>query len=339
MVAFVQTQLDSLRGIMPTDLPDNVVVRSVARIASTIQALAHRVPLLNDVMKSPQGRRSMVVAAAECARLNLVPNAGPMSPIYLIPRKRKFKDGNDWVEVYEVTAQLSVRGLTTLAQRQGYVIEYGLVYDGDRYEYRVTEHGTHFVHEPALDRPLLDPSTLAPLKGGWVQATPINGGPRITRVVGLHTILKRREASDAWKNVPIKDGKIVTPRSGDWKAESALKTPWVQWTDSMVAKALLAEALARHMIPLEEPIREAIERSDAHDYVIEPEEERPDPMGALRAAIAGPPVSDDVGDEDEPERRPEPAQAPQNESEEERYARLEEERYNRENPQPSLLGK
>lgn len=332
---FIKTQLDQVRGIVPTDIPTETVQRALARISSTVQSMSHKVPGLKEAMKTPEGRRSLVIAVAECARLNLVPNAGPMSPIYLIPRKRRVNDNGTWRDgPTEVTAQLSVRGLSTLAERQGFLLEYGLVYEGEIFEYEITANGTHFRHVPALNRPLMDVVTLAPLQGAYVFATPLDGGPRRLRVVSLETIKKRRACSDAWAKVAafIKEGRLPVPTKAQYEMSRAMQTPWVEWADSMVAKTIIAEALARHMIPLEEEIRGAIERSDAHDYVIEPEEERPDPMGTLRAAIAGPPVSDDFGDEDEPERRPESAQAPQNESDEDRYNREQDELFARQNP-------
>ncbi len=95
--------LDKIRAIAP----DNFDAERFARA------------LLTSVAKNPKigecTTASVATCALECAQLGLYPGAHGMA--YLIPRKARQRQGNDWIDVLGCTLQSGYKGLLHVARR------------------------------------------------------------------------------------------------------------------------------------------------------------------------------------------------------------------------------
>lgn len=107
---------------------------------------------INAVKKTPAllscDRKSLIGAILTSAEVGLPPNT-PMQLAFILPYKRKYKDGNDWKEVSEAQFQIGYQGWVEIMQRNPKVesIDSGVVYANERW---VFNKGLRepFSHEP-----------------------------------------------------------------------------------------------------------------------------------------------------------------------------------------------
>lgn len=275
--------------IIPLDIPPEQRARAIARVIAAVSALSTKSPKLMQCTA-----QSLAKSIAICAALDLVPSLGRHSPIDLIPRKT------------ECCAQISARGLSTLAQRRGWLLSPELVYAGEPFEMRTVNGERRLLHEPNPDRAPLDWKTLEPLRGAYVVAThPTQGS--VWRYMTREDILKRRQQSQDY-GYDIKDNR--TP-------DHCKAGPWLKWPEEMILKTVIAYGLNRHMVPLEDSLSYALQMIDNERVVIDADAvETPARSGAaaFRRALPAPNVAADA--EAEEWRRaaeghtPEPEKAP-----------------------------
>jgi recombination protein RecT len=153
----------SMQAEIARALPRHVPADRMARIVLT--ALRTN-PRLQEC--SPESFLGCVLQASQ---LGLEPNT-PLQHCYLIPRKKKFKDGNAWREKMECTLLIGYQGQIELALRSGKVssIYACAVREGDIFEH---EKGLNpkLKHVPSVDpdreeRPLAYVYTIARMTTG-----------------------------------------------------------------------------------------------------------------------------------------------------------------------------
>jgi len=139
---------------------------------------------------------------------------------YLIPRKRSYKDGNQWVEVWEACLDISYRGLIKIATDSGSIrwAKAMLVHEGEEFIWNgVDEKPTHNIANP-FGR---DEDDEAKLIGGYSLAK-TSDGDYLCEMMSEKDIIKIRDSSDAYKFG--KEGK---------------RGPWESNFGQMVKKTLL----------------------------------------------------------------------------------------------------
>lgn len=232
---------------------------------------------------------SLLGAAMLCAQLRLEP--GPLEQVYLIPRKRRFKNGNQWGEVLEVNWQLGYKGMIELAHRTGKVktLHVDALHKHDEIDMSIGTSGG-FTHRPNWKEPRGE------VLGYYCYAELVDGGWTV-RYLTLDEINDgHRARSDAWKHAEHGDKKY-----GGGKKDS----PWHTDYDAMCRKTLVRVTSA--WLPRSAEIGDAVYADDAV-VTMDPGQEVNDvlDLGIAKTLTEGtdqPPV--DPGNDNE-EERPEP---------------------------------
>jgi phage RecT family recombinase len=228
----------------PLSVPAAEAHRAVDRVMLAFRSLATVNPKIVDCTAN-----SIARCMALCALTGLMPG-GAVPEVDLIPRKRRFKDGNVWREVLELQWQVGWRGYKTLAARAGCTAKAVNVYQGDHF---VWEEGleSKLVHRPnqGAQRQVGDIKTLDPLIACYVVATYADGR-RDFIVIDLPAILKRREASEGWRYFVAGESK---------------SSPWAEWADEMVMKTAMRYAASRGLLVLDDVARYAFQVDGEED--------------------------------------------------------------------------
>lgn len=241
--AYMERIAASCGAMIPRDLDQEQVRRAAQRIAATIAALGAKNPDLRHCSAS-----SLAIAVAECAALDLLPSTHRFTPIYLVPRRNK----GQW----EVSAQLSARGLATLAQRDGWTLTAAVVYEGE--PFRLVAGTT-----PALEH--------EPNPGG---CKPVY--PTLDNVVGAYVVGQRPGSITVFRYLS-REGILAR------KARAQNDSFWRAWPEEMILKTAIAYGLARAMIPLNDPMTHALRMVDREDHTERPIVAQPhaDPLNVL----------------------------------------------------------
>ena len=173
------------------------------------------------VQKNPKlaecTKMSLLGCMMTCATLGWEPNS-IQGHAYLIPFKRKVKQGDRWTEVMECTLIGGYRGLLDLARRTGQLktVHCDVVYTGDQFSY---QYGTdsHMRHVPGPHR-----------SGEWTHAyayVRLEGGVEQFEVMTREDVLKIRNRAQGYSQPMrfVKDGEVPD-------------IPWITWEDEMAKK-------------------------------------------------------------------------------------------------------
>ena len=236
--------------------------------------------------------------------LGLRVGQGYDAQVWLIPRTIK--------DVPTLGAQIGTRGMQVLADRAGWRVKAlpVSVADVDAGRLVLRDAEVHYTPDP-MTEPLdaWDPDEGWKNLAGFVVFAGRNGSPMADGYwVSVGTTARRRAMSQQangnfWKKWPIEMARGVAIRH--------------------VCKQIGGESgLGQQLQQI----------SDYEGNYLRSEEASQDPMQSLRAAIAQPPTFDVTDAPVETVRRPETMQAPQNESDEDRYNREQDELFARQHP-------
>lgn len=267
--------------------PDTVDMLSKSMSTPAMVTQLHRA-IATAVRKNPKlGEctvESFAAAATECAQMGLMP--GPMGHVFLIPRRRRFKEGNTWKSVDECTAQRGYVGDVELIMRSGQIasVQANIVYEKE------IESGAFSIDIGDRRKPLTHRVCLTGNRGraALVYAMISPKDETIAPIIGWMT----REEIEAFRNEHApRDYDDKTKITGPWErtgAEPGLAEleMWKKTVIRRVAKLApksdaYAEALER------EYAREADERQAGRTQIYDATGDAPGP----RRATDAPPAS------------------------------------------------
>lgn len=206
---------------------------SADRMTRLMINACHKTPLL--LQCDP---KTVLGAFMTSAALGLEPNT-PQGLAYLIPYKRRVKQGNTWVDAYDCQFQIGYKGFVTLAGRAGISIAAGAIRQNDLFDYCVGSE-TFLKYRVSLTGERGD------LIGAFAYSKV--DGSELATVLPLSELHKIRAKSETYTSLVRRVAEAST-QSDRVKAEQKLAdTPWVMWDDDMSAKS----AIKKHskMLPL-----------------------------------------------------------------------------------------
>ena len=189
---------------------------------------------INAVKKTPLlahcDPQSVLGSFMTSAALGLEPNT-VLQQAFLIPYKKRMKQGNDWVDFYECQFQVGARGFITLAHRSPLIksIQSEAIHEHDHWKHML---GTKSFLE--YDKKLKDRGALI----GAFCYTVLESGMEMATVLPLDEIYKIRSKSETY-NALIRG----LDEAGDNAREKAKaqkkfdEKPWVMWEDDMASKS------------------------------------------------------------------------------------------------------
>lgn len=249
----LKTNLSTRADEFKVALPSHI---SVDKFQRTIATAAMSNPTLMTC-----DRTSLLLAAMKLAQDGLLPDGREAA---LVPFKTRKKEGNNWIEVWQVQPMPMAYGLRKKILQSGQVVslETGLVYRAE------TEAG-HFIYEIGMDppirhRPKLDLTAEDMADENIVAAYSIariksdSGDPywsvEVMRRVEIDKVRQTSQTGAVGQVVKFgaNKGKAIEP-----------KGPWVDWYGEMAKKTVLR----RHskVLPMSGDIFETIERDNEEE--------------------------------------------------------------------------
>lgn len=198
--------------------------------------------MVNAIHKTPAlmqcDPKTVLGAFMTSAALGLEPNT-PQGLAYLIPYKRRVKQGNSWVDAYDCQFQIGYKGFITLAGRCGIQIAAGAIHQGDVFDYMVgSENFLRYRVNLEGER--------GGLIGAFAYSKTEHG--ELATVLPLSELMKIRGKSETFSALE-RNVRNAANANDRMKAEQKLAdTPWVMWEDDMASKS----AIKKHakMLPL-----------------------------------------------------------------------------------------
>ncbi|MGJ0236946.1 recombinase RecT [Novosphingobium fluoreni] len=257
----VSRKADDFKTVLPSHITVDKFQRTIATAA----------------LKNPQlmncDRQSLLLAAMQLAQDGLLPDGREAA---LVPFKSRVKDGNQWIDKWQVQAMPMAWGLRKKILQSGEVLslQVGVVYEdeiGNGFLYEIgieppVRHRPDLMAkaEDRTDDKIVAAYSIARIKNG--DAEPLWSA----EVMPRHEIDKVRQASQTGAvGKTTRDGKAIAP-----------KGPWVDWFSEMAKKSVLR----RHskMLPMSGDILDTLERDDAEERraqgaarLLEAEEHKP----------------------------------------------------------------
>lgn len=254
-------ELPWVKHRMQALIPEHMNAERMLRIAAMA---AYYNPTLGKV--APM---SILGALFKLGHLGLEPNT-PLQHAFLVPFKGRQKDGDRWVDVYNVEVIIGYRGYMHLARNGGMVgaVNGEVIYSADEFDYqqgskpflhhkqRLVELGADGAPQPALSRGVpIGAYAVAQLQGCEAQFVVLNM-PRIYQArahsSGYQTALAAFNEAAALAGGPDKIKKL--PKG--W-----LKCPWVAHPDPMAAKTAI-RAIS-NLLPLSPKMMAAVQLDQA----------------------------------------------------------------------------
>lgn len=163
------------------------------------------------------------------AALGLEPNT-VLQQAFLIPYKKRAKQGNEWVDVYECNFQIGARGFVTLAHRSPQIatLQSEAIRERDLFEHML---GTETFLK--YQKTLKDRGDLI----GSFCFTKLADGNEMATVLPLDEVHKIRSRSETFNALTraVADANGAADKA---KAQKKLDdTPWVMWLDDMASKS------------------------------------------------------------------------------------------------------
>lgn len=163
------------------------------------------------------------------AALGLEPNT-IMQQAFLIPYKKRQRQGNEWIDTYDCQFQVGARGFVTLAHRSPEIdsLQSEAIHEGDFFEHMLGTESFLKYRKALKDRGQLI---------GSFCFTKLASGTEMATVLPLDEIEKIRSKSETY-NALMRNIQSAQNHSEKEKAEKKLaETPWVMWADDMAAKS------------------------------------------------------------------------------------------------------
>lgn len=240
---------DSPRTIIDL-LNDSKVKQGLAQVAGRLLSPDRVMKLVtNAVYRTPAlaqcDPKSVLGALMASVSLGLEPNT-QQGHAYLIPYKRRVKQGNQWVEIYDCQFQIGYRGLIVLGYRSPRIktIEGEAIHANDHFKHM--KGSRNFLeHEIAL-------TNRGELIGAYCHSH-MSDGMEIATVMPLERIYSVRDRSETFRSLEsrlIEARAIAEANPRDSRAAKDLEraqrnyneTPWVLRIDEMSSKT----AIKRH---------------------------------------------------------------------------------------------
>lgn len=161
----------------------------------------------------------------------LEPNT-PAGLAFLIPFKKRVKQGNNWVDAYECQFQIGYKGFVELMYRQTDVADLTAecIHEGDLFE-----------HEKGNNSFLRYRKMLAGNRGDAIGAfafVSLRDGHSFT-VLPIEEILKIRARSQTWTTLARAVEMAESERDKAKALAKLQETPWEMWFDDMAAKSAI----------------------------------------------------------------------------------------------------
>jgi recombination protein RecT len=234
---------DKTRALVDAkETPRPVVISDLLRRPDTVKRFQQIVPrhlsaermlrvMAHAIYKTPRlgecAPVTLLGAMQACAALGLEPNT-PLQHAFLLPFRKSRKEGNEWVESYDVQLIIGYRGLIDLARRSGTLVSIhaDVVYHGDDFEF---EYGSnqHLTHRPRGDRTTPECAYAhAVLKDG-----------EAFEVLPYAKVLAIRDESQGYKAALA--AKAEAERGKHWRMREYDSSPWVKYEHEMAAKTMV----------------------------------------------------------------------------------------------------
>lgn len=198
--------------------------------------------MINACHKTPRllecDPKTVLGAFMTSAALGLEPNT-PQGLAYLIPYKRRVKQGNSWVDAYDCQFQIGYKGFITLAGRCGIQISAGAIHQNDLFDYLVgSETFLRYRVNLTGDR--------GDLVGAFAYSKTEHG--ELATVLPLSELHKIRAKSETYVALLRNVNEAANTKDRQKAEQKLAETPWVMWEDDMSAKS----AIKKHskMLPL-----------------------------------------------------------------------------------------
>lgn len=216
---------------------DKKIERAIGAVAGTYFTPDRFLRLaVNAVKRAPllaQCEASTVLGAfMTSAALGLEPNT-VLQQAFLIPYKKRQKQGNQWVDTYECNFQIGARGFVTLAHRSPHVnsLQSEAIHENDVFDHMIgTETFLRYKKSLKERGELIGSFCFTKLASGIEMAT----------VLPLDEIMKIRGRSETFNALSraLMDAQAGDDKRAIEKARQKLEeTPWMMWADDMAAKS------------------------------------------------------------------------------------------------------
>lgn len=163
------------------------------------------------------------------AALGLEPNT-ILQQAFLIPYKKRKKEGNQWVDTYECQFQIGARGFVTLAHRSPHIhsIYSEAIHERDMFEHMLGSESFLKYKKTLKDR--------GDLVGSFC-FTKLESGIELATVLPLEEIEKIRSKSETYNALVRNVQGAQTAKDRENAEKKLAETPWVMWADDMAAKS------------------------------------------------------------------------------------------------------
>jgi recombination protein RecT len=216
-------------------LDDKRVQNGLAAVAGKYLSAERLLRLcINAVKKTPLLLRcdpqTVLGAVMTTAALGLEPNT-VQQQAFLIPYKKRTKQGNEWVDVYECQFQIGARGFVTLAYRSPLIVQLQAeaIHEGDQFKHRLGSQAMCEFEKALRER--------GDLIGAFSYVRMERA--EMTCVLPLEELLKIRARSETWRAL-TNNVENARDEADKRRAEGKLaETPWVMWVDDMAAKSAI----------------------------------------------------------------------------------------------------
>jgi phage RecT family recombinase len=235
LLAVVNQAIERQAAVLDAVLPTYM---SRARFEQIALAQIRATKKLVLCFETVAGQTSVLFGVIQAATVGLE-IGGIAQECYLIPRQRRMKQGNQWVDGHwEATLQLGYKGVQKLARRDPAVADImaGVVHEGDTLEHWIDLGGEHFRHYPTG-------GSDAELTHAYCLIRHTTGGGRAI-VLDRAAVHKRRDASESYK-------------AEMRKPENQRRGFWFEWEDEMWRKT--AVHAAKHALDLAPEVRRVLD--------------------------------------------------------------------------------
>lgn len=217
-------------------LDDSRVKTGIAAVAGKFLTADRMLRLcVNAVKKTPLlmqcDPQTVLGAMMTAAALGLEPNT-IQQQAFLIPYRKRVKQGNTWIDTYECQFQIGARGFVTLAHRSPHIksLVAEAIHEGDFFDHQLGSE-TFLKYKKSL-------KTRGPLIGSFSHVH-LTEGFESACVLPLEELHKIRAKSETFRAL---SGYAHNASDDKERAKAELKlaeTPWVMWEDDMASKSAI----------------------------------------------------------------------------------------------------
>lgn len=215
---------------------DKKIEKAIAAVASSFMTPDRFLRLaVNAVKKTPLlmqcDPQTVLGAFMTSAALGLEPNT-PQQQAFLIPYKKRSKQGNQWIDTYECQFQVGYRGFITLAHRSPHIksLQAEAIHESDYFDHMLGTESFLKYRKAMKDR--------GELIGAFAYSR-LESGAEIATILPVDEIHKIRSKSETFNAL---ERNIASAEDAKGKTSAQKKfdeTPWVMWEDDMAAKSAI----------------------------------------------------------------------------------------------------